>query len=234
MLKPPTASPTTSGGLNVWYADYDSDFAVATCINAAPLPNGRPTYTSQLACCQAEYKSQLSGACLTKLPSRPTSSPTKLTGLDVWYPKYDEEWLNGYCTNAAPIPNGRPTYKSELACCQGAYAGQASGACLRELPSPPTSSPTGEGGFFYPVYGTSGYEKSYCDNAPAGVKPWFQVGSTLFVTQVQCCKKWFPNQPGDFCLRREPTFGTISPTVTPVYLWYPGASFDMTISVDLV
>ena len=214
---PPTSSPTGIGGLNVWYADWDSDWTTAACINTAPLPNGRPTYTSQLACCQANYAGQSSGACLQSLPSPPTSSPTGIGGLNVWYADWDNDWTTAACINTAPIPNGRPTFTSQLACCQANYAGQSSGACLQSLPSPPTSSPTGANSPFYPVWASGGFSVSYCDNSPSGLKSWMKT----YDTQAECCNEWFPNQQGNFCLRRAPAFGSLAPTVTPVYPYYP-------------
>ena len=61
-----------------------------------------------------------------------------------WHPEYFQGWSGGYCRYT--VDCNSPSYSSELACCKGAYAGQVSGVCLRRLPSPPTSSPTGEGG----------------------------------------------------------------------------------------
>ena len=65
-------------------------------------------------------------------------------------------WASAGCKNDLPLPftpGGRPTYSSMLACCKGAYGGQTSGACLSQMDSPPTSSPTTsdfEVDFWYP------------------------------------------------------------------------------------
>ena len=60
---PPTTSPTSTGGLDVYYPDYVSPWISATCINARPLPNGRPTYASMLDCCKSAYAGQV---CLSQ------------------------------------------------------------------------------------------------------------------------------------------------------------------------
>ena len=52
---PPTTSPTKAGGLDVYYPDYNTAWTEATCINDAPLPSGRPSYSSMLSCCKGAY-----------------------------------------------------------------------------------------------------------------------------------------------------------------------------------
>lgn len=76
------------------------------------------------------------------LPSPPTSSPTELGGLDIYYPDYSQSWSEGFCVNYRPVPSGRPTYDTMLACCKAEYPSQPSGVCLALLPSPPTLSPS--------------------------------------------------------------------------------------------
>ncbi|KAL3804042.1 hypothetical protein HJC23_006433 [Cyclotella cryptica] len=208
---PPTVSPTGTGGLDIWYADYDLDWTAGKCINTAPIPNGRQTYDSQLACCKAAYNGQASGACLSDLPSPPTVSPTGTGGLDIWYADYDLDWTAGKCINTAPIPNGRQTYDSQLACCKGAYSGQASGACLGDLPSAPTAAPIGASSKFFPIW--SGWETGHCDNDPTKITS----GNTYFYdTQAECCDAWFKDQTSNACLRFDPTYGSRSPTQAPV------------------
>ena len=209
---PPTSSPTGADGLDVWYADYDQDWADATCINEGPVPNGRPVYDTMLACCKAAYSGQSSGACLQALPTPPTSSPTGADGLDVWYADYDQDWTNGVCINEGPVPNGRPVYDSMLACCKGAYSGQLSGACIQALPTPPTSSPTSLSNLpFFPVW--SGWESGHCDNDPSKMTTG---NAYTFDTQAECCDKFFPNQATGACMAFDPTYGTKSPTGAPI------------------
>ncbi|KAL7524925.1 hypothetical protein ACHAXR_002427, partial [Thalassiosira sp. AJA248-18] len=101
-----------------------------------------PGYPSELACCKGAYAGQTTGFCLSQMPNPPTLSPTETGGLDVYYPDYDTPYADAYCKNERPMPNGRPTYDTMLACCKGAYPDQRSGICLSMLPIPPTGSPT--------------------------------------------------------------------------------------------
>jgi hypothetical protein len=59
---------------------------------------------------------------------------TPTDALDEFYPNYDPLWSKGICTNKAPLPHGRPTYSSQSECCEFAYRGQASGACVNHSP----------------------------------------------------------------------------------------------------
>jgi hypothetical protein len=205
---PPTSSPTGADGLDVWYADYDQDWADATCINEGPVPNGRPVYDTMLACCKAAYSGQSSGACLQALPSPPTSSPTGADGLDVWYADYDQDWTNGVCINEGPVPNGRPIYDTMLACCKGAYSGQSSGACLQALPSPPTSSPTGADGLdvWYADYDQD-WTNGVCINE--GPVP---NGRPVYDSMLACCKGAYSGQLSGACIQALPSPPTSSPT----------------------
>jgi hypothetical protein len=58
---PPTQSPTPVGGLPFYYADYDTAWSEAGCINKRPVPSGRPVYQSMLDCCKGAYGGQVSG-----------------------------------------------------------------------------------------------------------------------------------------------------------------------------
>ncbi|KAL7526112.1 hypothetical protein ACHAXR_001322 [Thalassiosira sp. AJA248-18] len=58
---PPTQSPTRTGGLDVYYPDYDTAWPDAGCINTRPMPSGRPAYATMVACCKGAYLSQRSG-----------------------------------------------------------------------------------------------------------------------------------------------------------------------------
>ncbi|KAL3788300.1 hypothetical protein HJC23_002874 [Cyclotella cryptica] len=212
---PPTVSPTAKGGgvVNVWYADYSLDWTKGKCINKAPIPNGRQTYDTQLACCKGSYAGQASGTCLATLPNPPTVSPTAKGGgvVNIWYADYSLDWTKGKCINKAPIPNGRQTYDTQLACCKGSYAGQASGACLGNLPKAPTASPIGTKSKFFPIW--SGWETGYCDNDPTKLTGG---NSYLYDTQAECCDAWFSGQASNACLRYDPTYGSRSPTQAPI------------------
>jgi len=221
---PPTTSPTTEGNLlAVWYPDYDTDWAAAGCKNNGPVPNGRPTYASELACCKGAYAGQMSGKCLSQLPSPPTTSPTAEGGADFFYPDYETTWSDAGCKNDLPLPftpGGRPTYPSLLECCKGAYGGQMSGTCLSQLESPPTSSPTPEGGaeFYYPNY--VGWTDGYCSNTLP--LPFSAGGRPTYDTMLECCKGAYGGQVSGKCLSMLDSPPTTSPTSAGgLDVWYP-------------
>jgi len=220
---PPTTSPTGAGGLDVFYPDYNRPWADGLCINTRPLPNGRPTYTSMLACCKGAYGGQTSGNCLASLPSPPTTSPTGSGGLDYWYPDYETAWAQAACKNTRPTPfnpGDRPTYTTLLACCKSAYAGQTSGACLASLPSPPTTSPTGSGGL---DYWYADYESDWGGAACKNTRPTpFNRGDRpTYTTLLACCKKEYAGQTSGACLASLPSPPTTSPTAGGgLDVWY--------------
>jgi hypothetical protein len=228
---PPTTSPTKEGGLDVWYPDYETQWSDATCKNDYPLPNGRPTYSSQLACCKGAYAGQMSGACLAQLPNPPTTSPTMEGGAPFYYPVYEMTWSEGYCSNELPLPynnvNDRPNYPDMLACCKGSYAGQMSGTCLQMLPNPPTTSPTTEGGLDYwePDYDTN-WSEATCKNerrpdAKPGDRPQFD-------SMLECCKRAYAGQSSGACLQALPNPPTTSPT-TEEGEWYVDRNQDWNV-----
>jgi len=63
LASPPTTSPTSAGGADVYYPNYSKSWTEATCINVNPVPSGRPTYSTQSACCSGAYGGQASQAC---------------------------------------------------------------------------------------------------------------------------------------------------------------------------
>ena len=80
---PPTPPPSTSQpfdsigsqSLEMWYPDYNNDYALGKCINVAPVPNGRLFYDSGNECCQRAYGQQASGVCLDSLPLGDSIAP---------------------------------------------------------------------------------------------------------------------------------------------------------------
>jgi hypothetical protein len=76
--------------------------------------------------------------------SLPTKSPTALnTNVGKWYADYDTTWDDAGCTTALPHPNYATLFfESQLLCCKSSFAGQASNACLKGLPNPPTPVPS--------------------------------------------------------------------------------------------
>jgi hypothetical protein len=213
---PPTMSPTQTGGLDVYYPDYSKAWPLGSCINARPLPSGRPNYSTMLACCKAAYGGQISGTCLSELPSPPTGSPsTSDFEAAFWYPDYDTAWSVAGCSNKLPLPfnnpNDRPNYSTQVACCKAAYAGQMSGTCLSELPSPPTTSPTGTGGagFWYPDYETAWSIAGCSNDRPV---PFKTGGRPTYATMLACCKGAYGGQSTGACLAALPNPPTTSPT----------------------
>eukprot|EP00804_Cyclotella_cryptica_P016182 CCRYP_005704-RA/>CCRYP_005704-RA protein AED:0.09 eAED:0.09 QI:0/0.84/0.78/1/0.92/0.85/14/873/1725 len=121
----------------LWYPDYNAIWALGKCISILPFPNGRPTYDTQLDCCQNAYRGQASGECLANISGNPMSVPNlPQTGnaeslpSDSWYADFNPQWALGKCINESPVPANRPWYTTQSECCEKAYGGQASGACL--------------------------------------------------------------------------------------------------------
>ena len=208
---PPTSSPTQTGGVtNFWYPDYDTAWSIAGCSNKFPLPYprkaDRPNYSTQLACCKGAYGGQVSGACISQLPNPPTQSPTGQGG--VWYPSFQIDgvgWQQGVCSTKRPVPNNvGPTYSTELACCKGAYPGQMTGACIANLPNPPTTSPTTlSGADWYPIFNIAGtaWADGTCDNSrpvPNNVGPTFS-------SEKACCAGSYFSQTSKACLCKADT-----------------------------
>ena len=57
-----------SQSLDMWYPDYNNDYALGKCVNDMPIPSGRLFYDSGSECCQRAYGQQASGVCLDSLP----------------------------------------------------------------------------------------------------------------------------------------------------------------------
>ncbi|KAL7427715.1 hypothetical protein ACHAXH_001472 [Discostella pseudostelligera] len=70
LANPPTSSPVTPGGPDVYYPDYSLAWAEGKCINTVPVPSGHPTYTTQLTCCKGAY-----GGKISKCPLMPPLHP---------------------------------------------------------------------------------------------------------------------------------------------------------------
>jgi len=161
----PTSLPTRSPSNKTWYADYDTIWINSSCTNTTPLPVYATTFfATQLDCCKAAFMGQMSGACLKGLPNPPTPLPTSLltkspshlptstptkspTAINPnqgkWYADYGTPWINAGCRNTLPHPNYASHYfESQEECCNSAYAGQTSGACLNGLRSKSPIMPT--------------------------------------------------------------------------------------------
>jgi hypothetical protein len=120
----------------LWYPDYNPLWSQGKCSNVTPFVNGRPTYDTQLECCENAYRGQASGVCLADIAKLPTSAgpvSNTVVSLDMWYGNYDPIWSLGKCSNELPVPNNRPWYYNQAECCNKAYGGQASGACMKGI-----------------------------------------------------------------------------------------------------
>ncbi|KAL7528361.1 hypothetical protein ACHAXR_002402 [Thalassiosira sp. AJA248-18] len=111
-----------------WHPTYTAGFTNGYCRKTVDCNS--PGYPSELACCKGAYAGQSSGFCLSKMPNPPSTSPTDAGGLTVYYPDYKTAYANAHCLNDRPLPNGRPTYDTMLACCKGAYPDQQSGESI--------------------------------------------------------------------------------------------------------
>lgn len=139
----------------------------------------------------------MSGICISQLATPPTTSPTGSGGLDFFYPDYDTAWSVAGCLNTRPLPyknkNDRPSYSTMIACCKGAYGGQMSGACLAQLPNPPTTSPTSGGGL--KVFYSLGWTVGTCSNA----RPLPNNSGPTFSSKQACCNTAFAGQTNHDC-----------------------------------
>jgi hypothetical protein len=118
----------------------------------------------------------------------------------LWHPNYAMAWSTAGCTFKADCDS--PGYESELACCDGAYSGQVSGACKAGFANPSTTTTK-----WYADYGSSW--------AVAGCKsafPYPSYATTFFDNQLDCCKGAYGGQSSGACLAGLPN----SPTMAPV------------------
>ncbi|EJK76888.1 hypothetical protein THAOC_01324 [Thalassiosira oceanica] len=184
LASPPTTSPTNTGNTgSLYYPDYNTAWSDAGCINVLPMPSGRPTYTSHLACCKGAY-----GGQPARVPPHNVAHLSWRFGCILRYPDYDTAWDKAACVNTRPLPSGRPTYKTLLACCKGAYAGQMSGYCLSQLDSPPTTSPTSSDStadFWYPDYNSAWSDAECLNSLPL---PFSTGGRPTYPTLEACCQ----------------------------------------------
>lgn len=172
---------------NKWYPDYNSIWALGKCDNISPAPSGRPHHNSQSECCKMAYGGQASGACV----GYTTSTVSKL---ETYYPDYNVDWSLGKCSNAYPAPGGRPQYNSQKECCEKAYAGQSSLACISDVPLA-TENTIGE---FYPNY-NSLFSKGICTNeAP------LPQGRPIYSSQAECCEFAYRGQASGACVNHVP------------------------------
>jgi hypothetical protein len=187
--KPETSSSIEETG-SKWYPDYNPIWALGACSNISPAPSGRPHYQSQAECCKMAYNGQASGACV----GYTTSIVSKL---ETYYPDYSMSWAEGKCTNAYPAPSGRPQYNSQQECCEKAYAGQYSGACINDAA---VSLAVEESTLdkFYPDYNPL-WSLGVCTN-----KAPLPSGRPIYSTQAECCEFAYRGQASGACVNHEP------------------------------
>ncbi|KAL7438353.1 hypothetical protein ACHAXH_005877, partial [Discostella pseudostelligera] len=191
-----------------YYPNYDLAWTEGVCINTKPVPSGRPVYATQIACCKGAYGGQASNACIKNLATPPTMAPTNpgAEGTD-FYPNYDLPWTEGKCLNTKPVPSGRPVYATNLACCKGAYGGQASQVCIRSLLNPPTSAPTKPGGgSYYPDYSLAWSEGKCINTEPV------PSGRPVYSSNLACCKSAYAGQVSKTCIKMLPFPPTMAPS----------------------
>jgi len=142
-------------------------------------------------------------------PSQINAQTTPSQADTLWYPRYDEPWSSGGCSDASPLPfsvGDRPVFSTHLECCQSAYGGQASNSCVRELDSPPTQTPTAEtveptvsptGIVWYPDFETE-WTKAGC----LSTRPFpFPHGTRItYKSEATCCKREYRGQDPPVCL----------------------------------
>ena len=96
----------------------------------------------------------------------------------------------GAMPDASKADCNSPGYKSKLACCDGQYGGQVSGACKVDFANPSTTTTK-----WYTNYGMSW--------GIAGCKAAFQYPSyvsTFYDNQPDCCKGAYKGQRSGACL----------------------------------
>jgi len=172
-----------------WYPDYNPIWALGVCSNTAPAPSGRPHYESQSECCKMAYGGQASGACV----GYTTSTVSKL---ETYYPNYSGNWAEGTCINAYPAPSSRPQYNSQQDCCEKAYAGQSSGACINDIREPVAMESALDN--FYPDYNPI-WALGVCSN-----KAPLPQGRPTYSSQTECCEFAYRGQASGACVNHAP------------------------------
>jgi hypothetical protein len=119
----------------------------------------------------------------------------------LWHPDYQQPWSTAGCVSKPDCDS--PGYSTQLECCQTAYGGQVSGACIRQLPTSPTDMIEK----WYADYG-----KTWSDAGCKSATPYPSYATTFFNSQLACCKGAFGGQTSGACLRGLPN----TPTTTPI------------------
>jgi hypothetical protein len=180
-----------------YYPDYNPIWSLGKCINDGPAPSGRPNFDSHEECCNMAYGGQASGVCLGSSFEDEAPAPNDAPVSTLWYPDYNALWSQGKCTDALPFENGRPTYDTQLECCQNAYRGQASGVCLSEvanLSSEHAATQVDSLDMWYADYNPLWAHGKCIKQSPVpDHRPWYY-------TQSECCEKVYGGQASGACL----------------------------------
>jgi hypothetical protein len=198
-----TSTPT------LWHPDYTRGWSVSGCVYKADC--NQVGLDTEAACCAQYYGGQTGGDCTPIIAAASGTSGTK------WYADYGTAWPTAGCKSETPYPIYASTlYDTQLACCKAAYAGQASGACLSTLASPPTSKPTVTGDArtdWYADYGTS-WSVAGCKNTLP--RPNYAI--QLYKTELECCKAAYGGQTREACIQGLPSPPTKSPSKSSTHM----------------
>jgi len=118
----------------------------------------------------------------------------------LWHPDYQQPWSTAGCVSKPDCDS--PGYSTQLECCQTAYGGQVSGACIRQLPTSPTDMIEK----WYADYG-----KTWSDAGCKSATPYPSYATTFFNSQLVCCKGAFGGQTSGVCIRGLPNTPTTAP-----------------------
>ena len=191
-----------------WHPDYTRSWSASGCVFKADC--NQAGSDTQAECCAQYYGGQTGGECTPIIAAATGTGGTK------WYADYGTAWPTAGCKSESPYPIYASTlYDTQLDCCKAAYAGQSSGACLKGLASPPTSSPTVPGDFgtdWYADYATS-WSIAGCKNTLP--RPNYAI--QLYKTQLECCKAAYGGQTSEKCVQSLPSPPTKSPSKKPTF-----------------
>ena len=133
----------------------------------------------------------------------------------MWHPNYAVAWNVAGCVKNQDCNS--PGYATQLECCKGQYGGQVGGACLAGLATPPTNAPTNVAGpgvtKWYADYGTSWTAAGCKSTTPNPI-----YATTLFGTQLECCRGAYGGQVSGTCLGGLPNPPTKAPTSLPTLM----------------
>ena len=170
------------------------------------------------------------GKCISMLPSPPTTSPTSLDrDAGFWYPQYELPWSHAGCSNKLPLPydniNDRPNYKTQEECCNIAYAGQVSNACIMGLPTSTIGS-VDAAPFYYADYERGDWLHATCVNTLP--LPFALGDRPTYTSKSECCRLEYAGQVSKACYcSSNPT-----PRGCPGFVEYTYATVTSSIAFD--